>query len=450
MASRGTTIVLVVSALLAGSAAHAEVSPEEAARLGEELTPTGAERAGNEAGTIPEWTGGLPVEPIDPELAHVDPFPDEQPRFVITADNYEQYRGALSEGLIAMLEQYPDSYRLPVYETHRSHAYPDEIYEAIRANATRAELHGTDDLRGAARGPAFPIPQNGKEVIWNHKTNYIAEGANFTSNLAVAGQGGEHLLVLRENWIKLHYNQARSPEELDDNVFLYFLQKTLSPSRLAGTVVLVHQYIDQVEDENMAWIYNRGQRRVRRAPDLDYDAPNPNTDGLATVDQVGMFNGPLDKYRWKLLGKREMFIPYNSYRAVSRKLEPKDLLGPDHLNPEHLRFERHRVWVVEATLREDADHIYHRRVFYVDEDSWNIALVDLYDRRGDLWRVQTGHLYTLYDVPATVAGLGASYDLTADRYVVAGITNDQPVPDYHWDAPDARFRPNTLRRMGKR
>jgi len=449
MASRSALALVFATAQLVGGAAHAAVSPEEAARLGGDLTPLGAERAGNEAGTIPEWTGGLPVEPIDPELGHVDPFPEEEPRFVITADNYEQYRQELSAGLIAMFEQYPETYRIPVYPTHRSHANPEEIYEAVRANATRAELHGTDDLRGAARGPAFPIPDNGKEVIWNHKTRYIAEGADFTSNLAVSTQSGDYQLVLSRQRIRLDYNRANSPEELSDNRFLFFLGETLSPARLAGGVVLVHQYIDQTEDTNTGWLYFPGQRRVRRVPEFGYDTPMTNADGLATVDQVGMFNGPLDRYEWKLLGKKEMFIPYNSYRVISRKREPDDILERNHLNPEHLRFERHRVWVVEARLRSDASHVYHRRVFYVDEDSWNIVLGDLYDRRGDLWRVQVGHLFTLYDVPATVEGIQASYDLTAGRYIAAGITNDQPVPDYHWEGPRSFFRPQTLRRIGR-
>ena len=69
------------------------------------------------------------------------------------------------------------------------------------------------------------------------------------------------------------------------------------------------------------------------------------------------------------------------------------------MNPDHLRYELHRVWVVDATLKKGERHIYKRRTFYIDEDSWQILLVDQYDNRDQLWRVSEGHAITYYDLP---------------------------------------------------
>ena len=56
------TLFAAILAVMSASAVAA-VSPDEAAQLGKTLTPTGAEKAGNKDGTIPEWTGGLTTPP---------------------------------------------------------------------------------------------------------------------------------------------------------------------------------------------------------------------------------------------------------------------------------------------------------------------------------------------------------------------------------------------------
>ena len=144
-----------------------------------------------------------------------------------------------------------------------------------------------------------------------------------------------------------------------------------APARLAGGILLVHETLDQVKKPRDAWLYNPGQRRVRRAPQVAYDNPGTAADNMRTTDQLDMFNGAPDRYDWKLVGKREIYVPYNSYRLQDPKLKYKDIITPLHINPDHLRYELHRVWVVEATLQTGERHIYKKRVFYIDEDSWS-------------------------------------------------------------------------------
>src|SRR3546814_4854380 len=97
------TCVLGCASLLVG-VAQAAVSPEQAARLGKDLTPTGAEQAGNADGTIPAWTGGITTPPAGYKVGmfHPDPFPNDKIEFTITPQNYKQYADKLTVGQKAM------------------------------------------------------------------------------------------------------------------------------------------------------------------------------------------------------------------------------------------------------------------------------------------------------------------------------------------------------------
>jgi hypothetical protein len=390
----------IVLALTAGSALAA-VSPQEAAKLGASLTPFGAEKAGNAAGTIPEWTGGITKAPAGyttPGQHHVDPFADDKPLFTITKANLDQYKDHLTPGQIAMFNTYPNSYQMPVYPTRRSGSAPQWVYDNTIKNATTAKLlDGGNGFSDAYGGVPFPIPQNGVEALWNHiaryRGTYIVRRA---SEVAVQRNGSYSLVTSQQEALFKFYNPKGTAADLN-NIMFYYLSFTKSPARLAGGAVLVHETLDQVKEPRQAWGYNAGQRRVRRAPNLAYDTPIAAADGLRTADDTDMINGSPDRFDWKLVGKKEIYIPYNSYKVTSPDVKYKDLLQVGHLNPAYTRNELHRVWVVEGTLKAGARHIYSKRTLFLDEDSWQAAVVDQYDGRGELWRVSIAYLKNFYD-----------------------------------------------------
>jgi hypothetical protein len=393
---------------------QAKVPADEAARLSADLTPLGATRAGNPEGTIPRWEGGIvqPPEGYQPGMHHPDPFAGDQIAVTITAANVGDFADQLSAGQRAMFERYPDTWRMPVYPSRRSASYPQRVYDATVANATSAEL--TDSGNGvadASGGVPFPIPKQGVEVIWNHMLRYRGESLEQTAGQAVPTAAGRYSFVRIEQKAFFPYHQPGANIESINNRSAYFLQSVTAPARLAGNILLVHETLDQVQEPRKAWTYNPGQRRVRRAPNNAYDNPGTASDGQRTTDMFDMFNGAPDRYEWTLLGKREMYVPYNAYRLHSADLSYDDILLAGHLNPEHLRYELHRVWVVDAKLREGFSHIYPRRTFYVDEDSWQILLVDLYDRRGEIWRVSEAHVINYYEVPLLWDTVQVHYDV---------------------------------------
>jgi len=441
---------------LLASSVMAAVSPEEAAQLGTTLTPLGAQKEGNADSSIPAWTGGLPTTAaaVDGNGFLADPFADEQPLFTINAANAEQYKDKLSPGQLAMFKRYSSTYKIPVYKTHRSVANPPEIYAAVKKSALNTQP--VDNGNGVAnfadsRYYAFPIPQDGIQVLWNHFTRY--RGGNFRRLFAQAAPqtNGSFSTVRFEDEMAFP-SEMKDPEiQKASNILIYFKQKVTAPSRLAGNVLLVHETIDQVKEPRLAWVYNAGQRRVRRAPQVAYDGPGTAADGMRTADNFDMFNGAPDRYDWKLVGKREMYIPYNSYRLESPSLKYADILQAGHMNQDLTRYELHRVWEVVATLKPDERHIYAKRHFFIDEDSWQIALADHYDGRGQLWRVGEGHIGYHFRQQTTHYTAEALYDLVAGRYLVMGMKNEEKHgTEYGIRASNSDFTPAALRQAGVR
>ncbi|WP_454255026.1 DUF1329 domain-containing protein [Pseudomonas sp. Marseille-Q8238] len=434
---------------------NAAVSEAEAAKLGNSLTPLGGEAIGNAAGTIPSWTGGLTQGPAGytPGQPYLNPFEGEQPLFVIDKSNLETYRANLTEGQIALINSYPETFRIPVYKTHRSAASPNWIYRNVRQNAVTAKLlEGGVGLEGAYGGVPFPIPQSGLEAIWNHMLRYIGTHITRTTADIAAQKNGNYMPTIIDTNVFSAYNVEGKDASSMGSILYYYIGIAKSPARMAGEAYLIHEPINQIAEPRLAWIYNPGQRRVRRAPTVAYDTPIGSSDGLRTSDDTDMFNGSPDRYEWKLIGKREVYIPYNSYQLLDKNLKYKDIIKPGHINPEFTRYELHRVWEVEATLKPTARHLYSKRKFYLDEDSWSIASADLYDSRGDLWRTSVAHLVNYYNVPATLSSVDVFHDLQSRRYQAQGLANEQQdVIRFSTVAPDIGiYKPSNLKRASGR
>jgi hypothetical protein len=430
----------------------AQAPQRDIARLGGELTPMGAERAGNAAGTIPAWDGGIRTPPAGwkPGMHYVDPFARDQVLFTITAANVDRYAANLTPGQVALLKAYP-TYKMNVYPTRRSASFPQRIYDKTIANAKTARtVENGYGVTGAINGVPFPIPQNGVEAIWNHLLRYRADSASRRIAQAAPTRSGQYTLVEFQDEFYMLYSMAGKTESDLNNKILFFKQEVKAPARLAGGILLVQESLNQVKEHRSAWLYNPGQRRVRRAPNVAYDNPGTASDSMRTSDQLDMFNGAVDRYNWRLVGKREIYVPYNSYRLQDPKVKFRDILTPLHINQDYARYELHRVWVVDATLKEGERHIYKRRTFYIDEDSWQILAIDQYDNRDQLWRVSEAHALNYYDVPSIWTALEVHTDLQAGRYLAIGLNSEYEPPTFGIRRSLEDYTPAALRRAGVR
>jgi Protein of unknown function (DUF1329) len=450
--------ILGAGILAAGALGLAAAVTAQQARPGAEFTPMGAEKAGNAAGTIPAWDGGLKsaadagATGFKPGGHHPDPFAADKPLYKIDATNVARYEANLTAGHEALLAAYKGSYFMNVYPSHRSAAFPQRIYDAVTANAATAKLtDGGNGVTGAIGGPPFPAPESGVEAIWNHILRYRANIAERVFGQAAVTRAGSYNMVKLRDETYVGYAMPGATEESLDNVIVYFIQETLAPARLAGEILLVHETLDQSKEHRKAWLYNPGQRRVRRAPNVAFDNPGTGSDGLRTSDQFDIYNGSPERYDWKLVGKQEIIVPYNAYPLHSNKLKYGDILKPLHINQEHARYELHRVWVVDATLKPGQRHIYKRRTFYIDEDSWQILVVDCYDNRDQLWRVQEGHSINYYDIPTFWTTLETTYDLQSGRYLALGLDNEERMTvNFAAKKTAADFTPAAIANRGTR
>ncbi|HEX4872480.1 MAG TPA: DUF1329 domain-containing protein, partial [Nevskiaceae bacterium] len=372
-----------LAAGLLGSAlplsAQAAVSAAEAAKLGKELTAVGAIRAANAEGTIPEWTGrkNFTAEQQAYTPADLERLRKEEPQRLeqtleeqagaaavkviaeITKANMGQYAAKLTDGHKALFNQYPN-YKMKIYPSIRSGFFSDEIEKATIANATSASLEGTDSVKNAKLGFPFPIPKSGAEVLWNHKLKYKSDAARRFNNQAIVKPNGDYVVTKLTEDVKFLYANVAKPG--DGKLLAYYMSEVISPPRAAGQITLVHETADQSSGGRSAWIFQPSLNRVNRAPDVGYDNPAVGTDNEQFNDQIDVFNGALDRYNWKLIGKKEMYIPYNSYKINSPLVKYKDILTPRHINQDLARYELHRVWVVEATLKPGLRHNFAKRV----------------------------------------------------------------------------------------
>lgn len=445
----GITIGMSFSAL-------AGVSESEAARLDGDLTPMGAERAGNAAGTIPAWTGGIASPPANVTYAagdhHPDPFPDDGILMTITAENAASHADNLTPGQVAILNTY-GTYKMNVYQTRRTCAFPEAVYAANRQNALNSTLvadgNGVD---GALLGTPFPIPSEGVQVVWNHNLRYRGHKLTRQFSAFAPTVSGDYTPIVVQDKVIFPYADPTMETTADiNNISLKYIQTVVSPARRAGEIILVHDTVNQVAGPRNAWSYSPGTRRVRRAPTIAYDNPQSYSEGLQTADNFDLFNGSPDRYTWELQGKRENYIAYNSYRLSSDQLTYEQISQDRHIDQDLVRYELHRVWQVEGVLREGQRHIYSRRVKYFDEDSWTMAAADLYDARGGLWRVQEAHMIQYYDVPICSNASEMIYDLDVGRYVIQGLKNEEPMINFFADElSEDEFTPAGVRASASR
>lgn len=461
--SKPNFLKIAFISLLGANFSWAAAPQDQVDRLGADLTPFGSDANGNAAGTIPKWDGGLnpgnmPAGYQGAGKHHINPYAGEKPLFVITNANKSKYADKLSEGTKLMLETYSDTFSLPIYKSHRSHAAPDWVYKNTKKNAASAKLaNGGNGMVDAYGGYPFPIPSGDDielQIMWNHINRWRGTYVTAYQKVASVQQNGSYSMSADD--VKIHfsfYDPEISAAELNNRLF-YYLAVSKEPAASAGGSVLVHEAIDQVNDKRKAWLYNAGQRRVRRAPNITYDTPVTTAEGLYTVDQVDQFNGSPDRYNWKLVHAKpvEMYIPYNSYALSEKGVKYDELIYPGHLNPDLTRYELHRVWVVEGKLKDGARHVYPKRRLYIDEDSWAIVTADHYDSSDQLWRVTISYSKVFYEVPVTFAAVEAWFDLNTRRYVVAGLDSEATkIRNFSQKPPpESFFMPAALRRMGVR
>jgi len=420
---------IYIAALLAITSIQtsiAAVSVDEASKLNTDLTPLGAERNANSDGSIPEWTGGFSEKVTGASVGDipVEIFSSETPLYQVNAKNSAEYAELLTDGTKALLAKYPDTFNLQVFPTHRTASAPKGVYKSTYDNALNCKTtHQGNSIEGCIGGIPFPIPKTGAEVMWNYVLRVEAPSIEYTFKNIVGNSDGSHTLATR-NDISFQYPPYYDGATVEgwDGEYSMFRFDTLEPSYKQGESLVIRDSI-KPDAYRKAWQYLLGQRRVRRAPTVAYDTPDFVASGANYFDEVQAFFGALDRFSWKLVGKKEMLIPYNTNGFIGTKIE--DAIDKFHLSSEHVRWEKHRVWVVEATVAEGKRHAVPKRTYYIDEDSWLISLVDGYDTKGKLWRTTQVTPFLVPSIPAMLMKTATVFNLQAKTMSVMQALNGE-------------------------
>lgn len=428
MMHKKTLAVICLSSIMAGGA-FAAVSPEEAAKLGKELTPMGAERAGNADGSIPEWDSAgtqAPADFVPGSDNYINPYAGEKPLYTIDVNNWQEHADNLSEGSKAMFEKLgQDGFKMNVYPTKRGWIGPDWLYANTLKNATSAKLtEGGQKIEGNLPGAPFPIPQSGLEVLWNHLIRY-SQPSQMDYDVYYVSSSGKRILSTSASSASVYPMYETTDQLVGDTAWAKLRINYNAPARRAGEILLVHEPGANYTrgKGRKAWQYLTGQRRVRLAPAVSFDTPNPAVAGTSTYDDAFIFNGSPERYDWTLLGKKEIIVPASNYDFLFQ-VKVEDILGDKFIKPEYIRWEKHRAWVIEANLKEGQRHLYSKRRIYMDEDNWTAKAGETYDARGNLWRVAFSYGANLYD---RKGGLSQSY---SGQDLLQGIynLNSKPIP----------------------
>ncbi len=436
----------LAAVLAATQGAFAAVPAEEAARLKTDLTPFGAERAGNKDGSIPAWTGGYttPIPGFVNGGKRPDPFAADKPLYSVTSRNMDQYADKLSDGVKAMLKKYPESFRVDVYPTRRTASAPQWVYDNTARNAVNAKLDGTI-VEGAYGGIPFPIPKSGMEAIWNHTLRWRGEAWHLAIK-GIQGTGdGKHVTtaVASGDFQMPYYFKDGSADKFKKGGEFWMIRMLSSgPPLRAGEGIVGREAIDG--DGTQVWVYIPGQRRVRKVPNACCDTPTPASAGISMFDQTDVFNGRLDRFDWKIVGKKELLIPYNGNKLLATP--EAQALDKHHLNAGAMRWELHRVWVIDATVAAGKRHLAPKRRYYLDEDTWIAVLADHWDAKGELWQMGFSNPVVMPDLPGTTSpGQFGFYDLISGAWYFDSSLSDAAeqyklMPRY----PDGTFTPEAM------
>jgi len=430
-------IAILLFFLLLSSAAMAALTSDELSRLGienTELTPMGAIRAGNAEGTIPAWESKpMTGVPGSEENNVIDPFANEKPLFTITAENYKKYKEKLTVGQVAMFKAHPETFFMNVYPTHRTGSYDQRIYQATLEQAKKIivcpefETTGKVCLDYAIDGGGipFPIPKTGAEAVWSHYLAFRERSSNAMYNGVLVDYLGNRTDVIQHMrqiypWWVLNSSELKKKNKvltiMGGSVYCGS-QLLKKPTRVAGLVFGGCIYMNDFSAR--AYLYLPGQRRVRKAPEIGFhDSPSFGSDGMITSEDRWMmwFAGKYSRFDYAKPVRKELFVPYNNNKLADKNLTFDDIFGEKHINQSLVRYELHRVWVVDATLKDGVFDLYKRQTAYFDEDTWIALGNETYDQKDRLWRV--GEQYNVFIHGLNITrGIGDVHiDLITGRY----------------------------------
>ena len=327
-------------------------------------------------------------------------------KFRVDKSNADKYKDMMPAGLYQLIKEW--GYSANVYDTVNDFSFPKEYQEMTEKNKGKARINKRGGIENYAGGLPFPEPKTAAEIMWDYEYKYLGDDFYYVGDVSImATTGRERKLGL--NYARLAYESRikldPKPSIPDPNhIEIKEISRFTYPEDIAGMALLTARYQDPSKGDD-GWMYIPTIRRVRR---ISVAQRGDSSGGMDfTWDDYRGFSGKVSDYTWKLVGKKEMIVPFH---APTHNPKRKGIM----FNPDDVRYELRTVWIVDG-VNVDKSYVYSKRRSYVDTHSYDVIAADLWDRKNVLWKYidisnsadLTNHIsYTVF---------GASYDLIAQR-----------------------------------
>jgi hypothetical protein len=476
-------------------AMQAQAAAPDSALLKTKLTPLGAERAGNADGSIPPWTGGL-AEPLLPETQPIDigvVYGGDEAFQTVDKGNVAQFATLLTPGTQEMIRKF--GFSIKIFQTCRTAAAPQYVYDNTAQNVTRTQFDPAAvgmGFTGAYGGTPFPIIDTGNpkiggaQLIWNHLTSWrgislytkyaprfvVADGKLILSAVAISRfiypyydpEGGpetykgwfskvrRYCMPLNLSGWSPGYWSGDDPEQQklanaaswcspmwngDEMLTCFSTNATTTPDMMFC--------VRRASDEITSFVPMGTANAIKIPQEFNiYAGFDPAAAKIAGLDEYSCFNGTPMQYDWRFINKEEMLVPYN---CNAMHFHPaQEVLQPKFPSPDIVRWEKHRVWIVEAQLKPGQTNALARRRLYIDEDSWLALLGEGYDAGGNMIKYHSVYNRCVGSLPATCELGSMVFDLTTGNYVFEGGVGygNNRADEFAAPQPETLFEPQDM------
>jgi len=264
---------------------------------------------------------------------------------------------------------------------------PAGYVAATKKYAGTCKVAEDGQLLNWVAGRPFLEPKTGYEIAWNFEKRYRSDDYEHPYISAVTSKKGKVKHYLRGAWRRMYLigrtevdPKPRFPN--DKGLELLDSFGYTEPYSLRGVIPLYIRYEDQLKADDM-WMYIPTMRRTRRMS----TAQRMDTLGggfEATWDDFQNMSGKIMQYDWKLIGQKEALLPTMA-KGKPEWVEGRHLTGVDD------RYRRVKTYIIEC-IPKDPNHIYSKKVLWVDSESWHMPYGEYYDRNGELWKVMHFHI----------------------------------------------------------
>jgi hypothetical protein len=350
--------------------------------------------------------GAVPEEVIQdsfyPYRDSVPSHPGFTPGMRVTADNVDALEDILDPFTFRYVKQ--GWYEFDTTETFPITLHPNYI-QATRDYGDQVTLDGNGVIQNFRAGRPFPQEPDtsdtdaGTKLIWNFQRSINAGDSEtiqpFWWSFRNANNGKtERTLKFEWHFLNWKHRTIFEPENIEPNpgdIFRSIYGTVLEPFDLANTQLLIQRYEDDLKRDD-GWLYLGFQRRVRRL------ASGQITDAFlgsdAMIEDFEGYNGRISDYNWEYVRTMNMLMPYEKHNEQKvlddEPANDKDGFrfvkfgGQGNCFPE-VTWQLRKTHVIKGTPK-DPSHPLSQRLIFQDAETSTLAVVVLYDKKGDPWK----------------------------------------------------------------